>query len=119
MARKIIFFFLLSTSLLLPSECRKKAKFVTTLIDAKWHETPLVLEISEFFAEENNNLFWSFVDDIVNLEPAFWRLGNKFSNYTDLFCISGLYCNTSLQRTTKFDMTPLSVLPLSIYRMRK
>jgi UDP-glucose:glycoprotein glucosyltransferase len=88
MARSVIFLFLLSTSvLLLPSECRKKAKFVTTLIDAKWHQTPLVLEISEFLAEENNNLFWSFVDDVANLEPAFSTLGNNLFGSTHFMFI--------------------------------
>lgn len=85
MAKEIIFLFLLSTSLLLPtSECRKKTKFVTTLIDAKWHQTPLVLEISEFLAEENNNLFWSFADDIANLQPALSTLGKFFHRFRSL-----------------------------------
>lgn len=58
-----------------PSECRRKAKFVTTSIDAKWDQTPLVLEIAEFLADENINSFWSFVNDINELENPLSTLG--------------------------------------------
>lgn len=59
-----------------PSECRKRAKFVTTSIDAKWDQTPLVLEIAEFLADENINSFWSFINDVNNLEKPLSTLGN-------------------------------------------
>lgn len=58
-----------------PSECRRKAKFVTTSIDAKWDQTPLVLEIAEFLADENANSFWSFVSDLNELEVPLSTLG--------------------------------------------
>lgn len=67
---------------LTPCECRSKAKFVTTLIDAKWHQTPIVQEISEFLAEENANSFWSFIDDISNDEKPFSTLGKAHHLFT-------------------------------------
>lgn len=40
----------------------KKIKYVTTLIDAKWNETPLVLEAAEYLSDENPRYFWKFID---------------------------------------------------------
>lgn len=59
----------------MPSQCRRKSKAVTTLIDAKWYQAPLVLEIAEFLADENINSFWAFVDEISSLLPPLSTLG--------------------------------------------
>lgn len=48
----------------------KKTKSVTTLLDAKWQATPLVLEAAEYLADENVNFYWSFIDSISNLSPT-------------------------------------------------
>ncbi|XP_046423993.1 UDP-glucose:glycoprotein glucosyltransferase isoform X1 [Neodiprion fabricii] len=39
-------------------------KYVTTLIDAKWKETPLILEVAEYLSDESHDYFWGFVDEI-------------------------------------------------------
>lgn len=76
--RKLIFIFLIWTyHSLAPSECRKKTKFVTTFIDAKWYQTPIVLEVAEFLADENIGSFWYFINDISNLETSLCTLGKK------------------------------------------
>lgn len=41
-------------------------KYVTTLIDAKWKETPLALETAEYLSDENPNYFWKFIDTFAN-----------------------------------------------------
>lgn len=41
-------------------------KYVTTLIDAKWKETPLILEAAEYLNDENPSYFWKFVDTFAN-----------------------------------------------------
>lgn len=41
---------------------KKINKYVTTLIDAKWKETPLVLEAAEYLGDENPNYFWKFIE---------------------------------------------------------
>lgn len=41
---------------------KKTNKYVTTLINAKWDETPLVLEAAEYLSDENPNYFWKFID---------------------------------------------------------
>uniref|UniRef100_A0A1L8E1R7 Putative glycoprotein glucosyltransferase n=1 Tax=Nyssomyia neivai TaxID=330878 RepID=A0A1L8E1R7_9DIPT len=45
---------------------------ITTFINAKWNVTPFALEVSEYLADENVNLFWDFVDacNELDLEAA-------------------------------------------------
>lgn len=54
---------------------KKKQKSVTTVIDAKWETTPLVLEMAEFLADENEFSFWEFVDQLSDLTPALSESG--------------------------------------------
>lgn len=57
----VLFFYILllcST----PFRADKINKYVTTLINAKWNETPLVLEAAEYLNDENSNYFWKFID---------------------------------------------------------
>ncbi|XP_034947696.1 UDP-glucose:glycoprotein glucosyltransferase [Chelonus insularis] len=37
-------------------------KYVTTLINAKWKDTPIILEVSEYLYDENPTYFWKFID---------------------------------------------------------
>ncbi|XP_062521392.1 UDP-glucose:glycoprotein glucosyltransferase 1-like [Corticium candelabrum] len=39
-------------------------KPITTVLDAKWPSTPLLLEASEFFASDGNDMFWAFVEAV-------------------------------------------------------
>lgn len=74
---------LLSTQLLFVIEARSKnIKSVTTLLDAKWEVTPLILEIAEYLADENINYFWSYIDSISSLRKAPVDIGKLF-----IFCI--------------------------------
>ncbi|KAM7403318.1 hypothetical protein PAMA_003984 [Pampus argenteus] len=44
------------------------SKAVTTTLTTKWSETPLLLEASEFLAEESQEKFWDFVEANQNIE---------------------------------------------------
>lgn len=71
--------FLISSNSFCNVEARnKKAKSVTTLLDAKWEVTPLVLEIAEYLADENVNYFWSYIDTITSLKTAPVEIGNNY-----------------------------------------
>ncbi|XP_075911288.1 UDP-glucose:glycoprotein glucosyltransferase 1-like [Petromyzon marinus] len=50
--------------------CRAATKGVTTTLDAKWSNTPLLIEASEFIAEESNEKFWNFVDTVQDLSAV-------------------------------------------------
>ncbi|XP_006879686.1 PREDICTED: UDP-glucose:glycoprotein glucosyltransferase 2, partial [Elephantulus edwardii] len=43
------------------------SKEVTAHLAAKWPETPLLLEASEFMAEESNEKFWQFLETVKEL----------------------------------------------------
>ncbi|XP_043284000.1 UDP-glucose:glycoprotein glucosyltransferase isoform X2 [Venturia canescens] len=49
---------------------RRINKYVTTQINAKWSETPIILEVAEYLNDENPNDFWKFVDDVVDAEDV-------------------------------------------------
>lgn len=49
---------------------------ITTLINAKWKQTPLHMEIAEYLADENKNLFWDFISDLTSLETHLSDYGN-------------------------------------------
>lgn len=57
----IFFYTLLLCSAHLGAD-KKINKYVTTLINAKWNETPLVLEAAEYLSDENPSYFWKFID---------------------------------------------------------
>lgn len=48
---------------------------VTTLINAKWHQTPLYLEIAEYLADENPALFWDYVNDVLTQQKPIKEYG--------------------------------------------
>jgi len=60
----IFFYMFLLCSTQLRAE--KINKYVTTLINAKWNETPLILEAAEYLSDENPSFFWKFVDAFSN-----------------------------------------------------
>lgn len=73
---KFITILLLNSQLFFGTEARtKKTKSVTTLLDAKWEVTPLILEIAEYLADENINYFWSYIDQITALTTAPVEIG--------------------------------------------
>ncbi|XP_001916522.1 UDP-glucose:glycoprotein glucosyltransferase 2 isoform X1 [Equus caballus] len=49
------------------SETASASKAVTAHLAAKWPETPLLLEASEFMAEESNEKFWQFLETVKEL----------------------------------------------------
>nr|XP_045001230.1 UDP-glucose:glycoprotein glucosyltransferase 2 [Jaculus jaculus] len=52
---------------LLGARSATASKAVTAHLAAKWPETPLLLEASEFMAEESNEKFWQFVETVQEL----------------------------------------------------
>lgn len=60
---------------------KKKPKSVTTVLDAKWEVTPLILEMAEYLFEENPTSFWNFVDSISSLDPPLIEERNDKAKY--------------------------------------
>lgn len=60
---------------------KQKPKSVTTLIDAKWEVTPIVLEVAEFIDDESKDDFWSYLNDISKLSPQLIDLESDKQHY--------------------------------------
>ncbi|XP_043547391.1 UDP-glucose:glycoprotein glucosyltransferase 2 isoform X1 [Chiloscyllium plagiosum] len=56
-------------------------KGVTVSLDAKWPSTPLLLETSEFVAEEDDEKFWQFIDTVKEIT---YIQGDSERSYYDL-----------------------------------
>ncbi|CAH1245599.1 UGGT1 [Branchiostoma lanceolatum] len=46
-----------------------KSKSIVATLDAKWRDTPLLLEASEFLAQESNDAFWGFANKVAEVDP--------------------------------------------------
>lgn len=64
-----------------PEAKSKKSKSVTTLLEAKWLSTPLVLEAAEYLADESIDSYWSYIDSISSLNPPLKSIKNDQERY--------------------------------------
>jgi UDP-glucose:glycoprotein glucosyltransferase len=73
---------LVQSQFIIEGNCRvKKSKSVTTLLEAKWETTPLVLEVVEYLGDESVDFFWSFVNSISSLDPPLVNIENDRERY--------------------------------------
>ncbi|XP_066143458.1 UDP-glucose:glycoprotein glucosyltransferase [Euwallacea fornicatus] len=73
--------------ILLSLQCsiaKRKPKSVTTLLEAKWEQTPLALEVSEFLADENLEFFWNYLDLLSKISPPLKQIENDRTRYNIL-----------------------------------
>lgn len=55
-----------------------KSKPITTHLSAKWPDSPLLLETSEYMAEESLATFWGFVETIAEMDVNAYRESKSF-----------------------------------------
>ncbi|XP_073840354.1 UDP-glucose-glycoprotein glucosyltransferase [Musca autumnalis] len=60
---------------------KSKSYPITTLINAKWEQTPLHLEIAEYLSDENPNLYWDFVKDAADLDTPLASYDTESQSY--------------------------------------
>ncbi|KAM7357519.1 UDP-glucose-glycoprotein glucosyltransferase [Cochliomyia hominivorax] len=82
---------------------------ITTLINAKWEQTPLHLEIAEYLADENANLYWDFLKDITDLETPLSSYDTASQSYNAAI-------NVVRRRLTDLQM-PLMKLIVSMHSL--
>ena len=58
-----------------------KSHPITTQLSAKWSVTPLHLEIAEYLADENANLFWDYVDLLIKMPQPINELETDEAQY--------------------------------------
>ncbi|XP_043524015.1 UDP-glucose:glycoprotein glucosyltransferase isoform X1 [Frieseomelitta varia] len=90
--RLIIFFYFLLLCAICAKADKKVNKYVTTLIDAKWKETPLALEAAEYLNDENPSYFWKFVDTFANYDL---RNVTEKENYDAVIAFAEKYLSQS------------------------
>lgn len=71
----------LSALILLVGKVRSQAKLkpITTHLTAKWSDTPLLLEASEYMSEESLATFWGFVESISVMDSDAYGKSKDFS----------------------------------------
>ncbi|XP_058805620.1 UDP-glucose:glycoprotein glucosyltransferase [Phymastichus coffea] len=84
---------------------KKVNKFVTTLIDAKWQDTPLVLEVAEYLNDENPNYFWRFVDEVCSRSSDFERIDSTKDHYDLVISIAEKFLSTAEIGVLKLGMS--------------
>ncbi|CAH1398887.1 unnamed protein product [Nezara viridula] len=85
--------------------CKKKPKSVSTVIDAKWDSTPLVLEMAEFLADENESFFWDYIDSISSLNPSLVEAGTDKEYYDRALNVSKKYLSTTQVSLLEFALS--------------
>jgi len=70
------------------SQKDRKSKVVTTVLNTKWSKTPLVLEASEYLAEEHNEYFWDFLDYLSEKESVDLKRLNDQEIYENVVSFS-------------------------------
>ncbi|MFH4973666.1 hypothetical protein AB6A40_000375 [Gnathostoma spinigerum] len=69
---------LLFSLLWIVAETKSSHKHVIASLHAKWTQTSLLAETSEFMAKESNKIFWDFVDQVAQTEKA-----EEWNSYSD------------------------------------
>ncbi|UYV70608.1 UGGT1 [Cordylochernes scorpioides] len=64
-------------------------KPVTISLSSRWLHTPLHLEASEFLAEESADLFWRYIQDMVQLGPGHLQSLNPREQYEAILQVAG------------------------------
>ncbi|XP_054442458.1 UDP-glucose:glycoprotein glucosyltransferase 2 [Pteronotus mesoamericanus] len=77
------------------------SKAVTAHLAAKWPETPLLLEASEFLAEESNEKFWQFLDTVKEL-AIYKQTESDYSYYNLILKKAGQFLDNLHVNLLKF-----------------
>uniref|UniRef100_A0A8C6XCR7 UDP-glucose ceramide glucosyltransferase-like 1 n=1 Tax=Naja naja TaxID=35670 RepID=A0A8C6XCR7_NAJNA len=80
------------------------SKAVTTSLTTKWFSTPLLLEASEFLAEEDNEKFWNFVETCQNFQSSNHD-GTDYSSYNAVLQAASQNLSPLQQNLLKFALS--------------
>ncbi|XP_043928923.1 UDP-glucose:glycoprotein glucosyltransferase 2 isoform X2 [Protopterus annectens] len=79
-------------------------KGVTASLHAKWPATPLLLEASEFIAEENSDKFWPFVETVQEL-TVYTKVDTERSYYNLILKKAGQFLSELQVKLLKFSLS--------------
>ncbi|XP_055856792.1 UDP-glucose:glycoprotein glucosyltransferase [Episyrphus balteatus] len=95
--RKLVTCLFLGVFCLKFANSTSKSYPITTLINAKWQQTPLYLEIAEYLADENPALYWDFLRDITRLDTPLAQIDTESKQYiTSMNVVKNLLGNSQI-----------------------
>ncbi|XP_069323188.1 UDP-glucose:glycoprotein glucosyltransferase 2 [Eulemur rufifrons] len=106
-AAKVVRLLMGSTALwllLLGARTVSASKAVTAHLAAKWLETPLLLEASEFMAEESNEKFWQFLETVQEL-AIYKQTESDYSYYNLILKKAGQFLDNLHINLLKFALS--------------
>ncbi|KAM9127562.1 UDP-glucose:glycoprotein glucosyltransferase 1 isoform 2-T3 [Pangshura tecta] len=86
------------------SLAKADSKAVTTSLTTKWLSTPLLLEASEFLAEEGQEKFWTFVEASQDIRSSD-RGGTNYSSYHAMLKAACQNLSPLQQNLLKFSLS--------------
>ncbi|GAB1299182.1 UDP-glucose glycoprotein glucosyltransferase 2 [Apodemus speciosus] len=95
---------------LLGASTATASKAVTAHLAAKWPETPLLLEASEFMAEESNEKFWQFVETVREL-AVYKQTESDYSYYNLILKKAGQFLDNIHINLLKFAFSMRAYSP--------
>ncbi|KAF3824566.1 hypothetical protein GH733_008851, partial [Mirounga leonina] len=92
------------TGLWLFSSVKADSKAITTSLTTKWFSTPLLLEVSEFLAEDSQEKFWNFVEASQNIGSSDHH-GTDYSYYHAILEAAFQFLSPLQQNLLKFCLS--------------
>ncbi|XP_055253991.1 UDP-glucose:glycoprotein glucosyltransferase 1 [Moschus berezovskii] len=92
------------TGLWLFSSVKADSKAITTSLTTKWFSTPLLLEASEFLAEDSQEKFWDFVEASQNIGSSDHH-GTDYSYYHAILEAAFQFLSPLQQNLLKFCLS--------------
>ncbi|XP_045120712.1 UDP-glucose:glycoprotein glucosyltransferase 1-like isoform X4 [Portunus trituberculatus] len=88
-----------------------KSKPITTHLTAKWPDSPLLLEASEYMAEESLATFWGFVETIAEMDVNAYREKTDKEKFEDTLMTASRFLLPSQLRILKFALSVRAYSP--------
>lgn len=85
---------------------------ITTVMNAKWLVPPVYIEIAEFLALENKNLYWEYVESVVKLPIPLANIENERSRYKSALEVASTFLTSSQINILKLALSLYSLTPL-------
>uniref|UniRef100_A0A8C0JT06 UDP-glucose ceramide glucosyltransferase-like 1 n=1 Tax=Canis lupus dingo TaxID=286419 RepID=A0A8C0JT06_CANLU len=86
------------------SSVKADSKAITTSLTTKWFSTPLLLEVSEFLAEDSQEKFWNFVEASQNIGSSDHH-GTDYSYYHAILETAFQFLSPLQQNLLKFCLS--------------
>ncbi|EHB15938.1 UDP-glucose:glycoprotein glucosyltransferase 1 [Heterocephalus glaber] len=93
------------TGLWLYSSVKADSKAITTSLTTKWFSYPLLLEASEFLAEDSQEKFWNFVEASQNIGSSDHHGTNNYSYYHAILEAAFQFLSPLQQNLLKFCLS--------------